>query len=194
MKRGTNMNTIQNQETQLTNKCDVFVAEALALSVVDNDSYLRASNYLKADKDLIDSIEGYWKEPKSNAYQSWKSICNKENEMKKPLQEVEKKLKKEIADYMVILEEERKKLESSIREETGMEISLAPDTPQVKGTSFQDDYSIIITDESKIPFSINGVQLLKADTSAIKKLVKLAKGNINIPGVNIEKTKIVKVR
>ncbi len=188
------MNTIQNQETQLTNKCDVFVAEALALSVVDNDSYLRASNYLKADKDLIDSIEGYWKEPKSNAYQSWKSICNKENEMKKPLQEVEKKLKKEIADYMVILEEERKKLESSIREETGMEISLAPDTPQVKGTSFQDDYSIIITDESKIPFSINGVQLLKADTSAIKKLVKLAKGNINIPGVNIEKTKIVKVR
>lgn len=188
------MNNIQTTENQLTNKCDLFVAEALALSVTDNESYLTASNYLKADKDLIDSIEGYWKEPKANAYQSWKSICAKENEMKKPLQEVEKKLKKEIADYMIILEEDRKKLEDSIRQETGMDVTLTSDTPQVKGTSFQDDYNIIIEDESKIPFSLNGVQLLKADTSAIKKLVKLAKGNINIPGIKVEKTKIVKVR
>lgn len=187
-------NITEMKDTQLNDRCTLFVNEALALSVTDNESYLTASNYLKADKDLIDSIEEYWKEPKANAYQSWKSICAKENEMKKPLQEVEKKLKKEIADYMVILEEDRKKLEASIKAETGMDVAFVSDTPVVKGTSFQDDYNIIIEDESKIPFSINGVQLLKADTSAIKKLIKLAKGNINIPGVKVEKTKIVKVR
>lgn len=181
-------------ESQLNNKCDLYIADAMKISVIDEDTYLAANSYVKGIKDLIKMISNYWEAPKKNAYSTWKSITEKETQMKKPLQNAEAKLKKEIADYLIIQEDEKQQLEETAAKETGMDVSFKANIPSVKGTSFQDDYCITIEDESKIPFSLNGVQLLKADISAIKKLAKLAKGKIEIPGVKIEKTKIVSVR
>ena len=103
-------------------------------------------------------------------------------------------MKAKISDYLLIMEDEKKKKEEELKRLTGMEVVLDVEGGSQKGISSQDDYIVTITDESLVPVTLNGIILRKVDEGAIKRLVKLAKGNIEIPGVKIEKTKIINVR
>ena len=65
---------------------------------------------------------------------------------------------------------------------------------KVDGISYRKDYNIIITDPTKVPNYINGIEIRKIDVSAIKKLVKLTGNTVTIDGITIEETKIANIR
>lgn len=186
-------------ETKLTayevdNRIKAVIEEVNKIEVVDGESMAIATAYTKKLKETIKSVEDYWKEPKQNANKAWKDICQKEKEMSEPLKDLEKVLKAKISDYLLIMEDEKKKKEEELKRLTGMEVVLDVEGGSQKGISSQDDYIVTITDESLVPVTLNGIILRKIDEGAIKRLVKLTKGNIDIPGIKIEKTKIVSVR
>ncbi|NCB43280.1 MAG: hypothetical protein EOM59_11750 [Clostridia bacterium] len=68
------------------------------------------------------------------------------------------------------------------------------ETPKVSGVSTSVDYDIQITDARAVPAYLNGIELREINLSAIKQLAKASKGEIQISGVNIVKTNLVKVR
>jgi hypothetical protein len=114
--------------------------------------------------------------------------------MSDPLKNLEKVLKSKISDYLLIMEDEKNKKEEELKRITGFDVVLDVEGSKAKGLSSIDNYIITVIDESLVPNSLNGVVLRKVDENAVKQLVKLAKGNIEIPGIKIEKTKVITIR
>ena len=90
-------------------------------------------------------------------------------------------------------------VEAAITEQNAVAISeldtkVDTGVKKVEGMSYQIDYDIIILDSNKIPVYVNGIEIRKIDTTAIKKLVKLTGNTVNIPGIEVKETKIAKIR
>lgn len=97
------------------------------------------------------------------------------------------------------LRKEGNEVEAQITEQNAIaisEIETKIETPIIKtqGVSYQSDYQIIVINPIKVPSYINGIEVRKIDTSAIKKLVKMTGNTIKIDGIEIKETKIAKVR
>jgi hypothetical protein len=71
---------------------------------------------------------------------------------------------------------------------------VKPETQKQEGISYQIDYKITVTDNLKVPTFLNGIEIRPVDLSAIKRIVKMQKGQVQIEGIKIEEEKIVKVR
>ena len=71
---------------------------------------------------------------------------------------------------------------------------IKPEIPKQAGISYQLDYKITIIDSLKVPTYLNGIEIRPVDVSAIKRIVKMQKGQVQIEGIKIEQEKIVKVR
>lgn len=179
---------------QLDDRIQKVKEQVNQIVVNDAETMQYATSFTKEIKDTIKSVEEYWKEPKQNANKAWKDICAREKEMAEPLKLLEKELKGKISDYLLIMEDEKRKKEEELKQITGFDVVLDVEGGKTKGLSSTDNYIITITDETLVPTSLNGIVLRKVDESAIKQLVKLAKGNIDIPGVKIERTKSVTIR
>lgn len=179
---------------QLDDRIKKVKEQVNQIVVVDAETMQYATAFTKEIKDTIKSVEEYWKEPKQNANKAWKDICQKEKEMSEPLKNLEKVLKSKISDYLLIMEDEKNKKEEELKRITGFDVVLDVEGSKAKGLSSTDNYIITVIDESLVPNSLNGVVLRKVDESAVKQLVKLANGNIEIPGIKIEKTKVITIR
>ncbi len=180
------------QKNYIVDKVSLVVKEATSLQVVDDESYIKAGEILLSIKDAVDQVEGFWETTRKSSYAAWKSICAKEKEMKKPLESAEKVLKAGIGAYVMIKQDERRKLEAEAKETYGVEIVLDANTPKVQGISTSTDYEVIVTDINQVPVMFNGVQICNVDVSAVKKLAKMMKGKLVIPGLKINETKIVR--
>jgi hypothetical protein len=189
--RRKTMNQVETVEV-VENSVTTVTQQATSLQVIDNVSYQVAGELLKAIKGTIKQVEGYWAEPKKSAYEAHQSIIKKEKQMTESLKESESKLKSGMSDYLRIKEDERKKLEQQALENYGVEVVLKTNTPTVEGISAITDYEITVEDISKVPTIFNGVQIVEIDTGAIKRLAKLMKGKIIIPGIKISETKTIR--
>jgi hypothetical protein len=185
------MNQLETVEV-VENRVTTVTQQANSLQVIDDSSFAYAGELLKAIKGTIKQVEGYWEEPKKNAYKSYKTIMDKISEMTDPLKQVEKVLKGSMSDYLRIKDDERKKVEQETLANYGVEVILKTDAPKVDGVSAVTDYEITVEDISKVPTMFNGIQILEPDIAAIKKLAKLMKGNIVIPGIRISETKTIR--
>lgn len=74
--------------------------------------------------------------------------------------------------------------ESEIAQEIA-DMPAAPAQDPVRGAAVRKDWEVTITDPTAVPVSVSGIVLRPVDIQAIKNLVRLAKGNITIPGVRI---------
>lgn len=187
-----NIEIVEKEEKPIVDKVQKIVLKATSLQVIDDESYNVAGELLKAVKGGIKQIEEYWEEPKSQAYAAYKTILTKINEMKKPLESAEKVLKAQIGAYLQIKDDERRKLEQQAKEQYGVEVILDTNAPKVEGISAVTDYEITVLDISKVPTIFNGVPIIQVDISAVKKLAKLMKGKLEIPGLKIEETKQIR--
>ncbi len=68
------------------------------------------------------------------------------------------------------------------------------DKPTANGTTAMKTWTIKVTDPAKVPVNVNGVEIRPVDEAAVLKLVKAMKGNIAIPGIEIEETYTMAVR
>lgn len=97
------------------------------------------------------------------------------------------------------LKEEGKDIEAQMQEEMAYAIDevktvVQPTIQKQEGISYMTDYQVFITDANKVPTYVNGIEIRPIDLQAIKKLAKMCKGNLQIEGIEIKETKVMKVR
>ena len=61
-------------------------------------------------------------------------------------------------------------------------------TPKVSGVSTSTDWEIESIDASKVPTEVAGVIIRPVDEAAVKRLIRMSKGAVQIPGVVYKKT------
>lgn len=84
--------------------------------------------------------------------------------------------------------------EAEVYDQYASGVSVRAQQPKVSGVSTSKTWKIKSIDSSKVPISFNGVELRPVDTSAVLRLVKSSKGQISIPGVEIEEDIVMSVR
>jgi hypothetical protein len=72
-----------------------------------------------------------------------------------------------------------------------VQVEIAP--PKVEGVTYISDWEVTVTDKDMVPVEVAGVILRPVDEAAVKRVVKLMKGGIKIPGVSIKEIKSVRV-
>ena len=68
-------------------------------------------------------------------------------------------------------------------EQAGQSIVLDTPKPKVDGVSTSKDWDIESIDASLVPIAIAGMEIRPVDEAAVKRLIKMSKGKIEIPGV-----------
>lgn len=119
----------------------------------------------------------------------------KEEELRKQQEEAFIKQSEEAAK----LESEGKIEESQVAFQVAIQIEETKPfveftQSKVEGISYSIDYDVTITDNALVPVSLSGIELRPVDLGAVKRLVKAAKGKIEIPGIRIVETKSARVR
>lgn len=141
-----------------------------------------------AEKDLKAKMSVYIVEEEKKARAEQEALRKaQEEEALKQLAEAEK------------LKAEGNEVEAQIQEEMAYALDevktvINPTIQKQEGISYMTDYEITVTDSKKVPAYINGIEIRPVDTQAIKRLVKMCKGNIQIEGIQISEKKVMKVR
>lgn len=89
--------------------------KALTLKVISVETYQMAGEILLLHKDMEKKIQEYFKPLKSKAHDSWKAICNAENQELGKLQPGVSHLSREMSDYNISQEKTRKAEEERLR-------------------------------------------------------------------------------
>lgn len=84
--------------------------------------------------------------------------------------------------------------EAEVYDQYATGVSVRAQHPKVSGVSTSKTWKIKSIDSSKVPVTFNGVELRPVDTSAVLRLIKSSKGQISIPGVEIEEDVVMSVR
>lgn len=192
----------------------VFAEKAKDRQITNQAELEDAAAVLKEIKGRQKRVKEIFNPIKDKTHKAWKEVCDQESGYLKPLQQAESFLKGKMGDYQMeqdrIRREEEKRLQEEARkkeearrkeqaEKTGdksiMEKPIvvpqvkvqAPEQP--KGTSFVEKWNFKIIDPNKVP-----KEFWFIDEKAIAGIVRVKKGNTNIPGVEVYATKEVRQR
>ena len=83
---------------------------------------------------------------------------------------------------------------ASVIESAGRSIIIDAPQPKAEGVSMTSDWEIESIDSSLVPISIAGMEIRPVDEAAIKRLIKMSKGKIVIPGVKYKETARISFR
>lgn len=200
-----NLLNITDQESY--NSCVEFTKNIKnATSKVKDYWKIPKENAAKVHKDIV-AKEKEMLIPLTTAEQIVKTkMINYVTEQERRRKEEESRIKAEqekmALEQLKKAEELRKQgneVEAQITEQNAVAISevetkIEPTVSKVDGISYQTDYEIIVTDPTKVPSYVNGIEIRKIDTSAIKKLIKMTGNTTKIVGIEVKETKIAKVR
>ena len=192
----------------------VFAEEAKDKHISNQTELEEAAFVLKEIKGRQKRVKEIFGPIKDKTHKAWKEVCDQENGYLNPLKQAESFLKNKMSVYQTeqdrIRREEEKRLQEEARkkeetrrkeqvEKTGDKSILekpiivaqvkvqAPERP--KGTSFIEKWNFKIVDPDKIP-----KEFLVIDEKSIASIVRVKKGNTNIPGVEVYMTKEVRQR
>ena len=73
-------------------------------------------------------------------------------------------------------------------------ISVTTDKAKADGVSTKKDWCITKIDTDNVPCSVQGINIRPVDTSAVMKLIRLSKGQINIPGITYEEKTVMIIK
>lgn len=191
------------------------VEKGKQIVIRNNEDYKNAGEFLKQVKAQEKVIVEHFAEMKEQAHKAHKAICDKENAYLKPLKTITAEIKELMSKYsteqenkrieaMLRLAQEKEKLVETLKasgqDELAEQIAesqnsvVASEIDSISGISSIDNYEIVITDATKVPSYINGVEIRTIDLTAIKQLAKANKGNLKIDGIEIRKSKQIRVR
>jgi hypothetical protein len=193
---------------------EVFAEEAKGKQITSQAELEDAAVVLKEIKGRQKRVMDIFGPLKDKTHKAWKAVCDEESNYLNPLKQAESFLKSKMGAYNMeqerlrqeeerrLQEEARKKEEARLKEQakkTGdksilekpiivPEIKIQPQE-QPKGTSFVEKWNFKIVDADKVP-----KEFLVVDEKAIASIVRVKKGNTNIPGVEVYMTKEVRQR
>lgn len=104
-------------EPQMQKEIGAISEKALALQVIDAESYALAGEILKAHKDMEKHIKTYFEPLKKTAHASWKALCDRENEELNKLKPASQHLNKTMTDWYAEEERKRKAEEARLLDE-----------------------------------------------------------------------------
>ena len=73
-------------EQELTKEANAIKKQALSIVVKDRESFEISGNMILEIDKVVKKVKEYWKDLKGDAYDTWKGICKKENDMLGPLE------------------------------------------------------------------------------------------------------------
>lgn len=85
------------------------------MKITCQEDYEKAGKLLVEIKTRIKQVKDYWKKPKADAAAAHKTMCERENEMLKPLSDAETIIKKTMVSYQAEVERARKEAEEEER-------------------------------------------------------------------------------
>lgn len=202
-------------ENELENGLAIISEKANKIVITSNEDYIAASEFIKEVKAQQKVIIEHFDDMKLKAYNAYAAIYDKEAQYLKPLKAVETEIKNLMGKYLTEQEKLKLEAEKRLKEEkealikqlqdsgqaeiaqqiaSSQDVTVKSEVDNIKGIVTQVDYQVIITDETKVPAYINGVEIRKIYVNAIKQLAKMSKGNIKIDGIEIKETKKISVR
>lgn len=192
----------------------IFAEEAKEKQITNQGELEAAAEILKEIKGRQKRVKDIFGPIKDKTHKAWKEVCDQEKGYLDPLNKAESFLKSKMGTYQMeqdrIRREEEKRLQEEARkkeearrkeqaEKTGDNSILEKPivVPQIKvqnleqpkGTSFVEKWNFKIVDPDKVP-----KEFLVIDEKAIASIVRVKKGNTNIPGVEVYATKEVRQR
>ena len=152
-------------------------------------------------KEMLDPLEKAEKiiKEKMSTYSVEKEKARKKQEEAMrllALQEMEKKIeeaaKAEAVGDMVGVENAM--AEAEVMEDVSIGGSIPTQAPKAAGVSQTKTWRITGIDSAQVPITFGGVEIRPVDEKAVLRLIKEAKGNIQIPGIQFEETVSISIR
>ena len=102
-------------EKKLESSGLMMVQQAREMRITSQVDYENAAKVLVDIKTRVKQVKDYWKKPKADAASAHRTLCDRENEMLRPLSEAEKIIKNSMVVYQAAIEAERRKAEEEAR-------------------------------------------------------------------------------
>ncbi|MBO7089834.1 MAG: hypothetical protein J6W70_08010 [Lentisphaeria bacterium] len=202
-------------ENQAQLRAEVQNVCAAEIIVVDQDTYVQANDLIGKLQTVRKEVVARFADPKKKAAEAHKAICALEKDFLNPLDSRISALKNSTTNWYaaeqarIRAEEERKRREAEeaaqiaaeaeaqgeteLAQEAVIEATMAQASvstiPKVSGTSMRVVYKAVVVDKNALPR-----EYMMPNQAMIDYVVKTNHGDIQIPGVRIEKTYINSTR
>lgn len=207
-----NTSMVENQAQLRAEVQNVCAAEIV---VVDQDTYVQANDLIGKLQTVRKEVVARFADPKKKAAEAHKAICALEKDFLNPLDSRISALKNSTTNWYaaeqarIRAEEDRKRREAEeaaqiaaeaeaqgeteLAQEAVIEATMAQASvstiPKVSGTSMRVVYKAVVVDKNALPR-----EYMMPNQAMIDYVVKTNHGDIQIPGVRIEKTYINSTR
>lgn len=111
-------------EQELLTEVSSVEVKANSMTITDETTYSAVAVFARQIKTAASKVEKFFEPIKSGAYNSWKAICNKENEFKKPLENAEKTIKNKMGVWQTKQDRIRRVKEAELRRAQQAEADL----------------------------------------------------------------------
>ncbi len=105
----------ENDEAVLSRKVTSTELEAESIIIETDEDYNNAAEFGKRVKQEAANVISFFKDMKDDAYKAHKTICDREKQILKPLQNAEAILKRVMGEYALLKERKRKAAEAETR-------------------------------------------------------------------------------
>lgn len=205
--------------TELTRQVETFPAQAQGLLVVDEPTFVRAGELLLTIKGLRKAIEETFGPIVAKAHATWKEAIAQRKKHDEPLDQAERVVKGQLADYHDAQERIRRAEEQRLRDEAALleaaeaeaagDTELAQDiletgptvavvvptsTPQMAGISYRETWGAEVTDIKALCEHVvktGQTNLVEPNMTALNGLARSLKDTLRIPGVRAVKSRSV---
>ena len=213
-----NVTVMNAEESKLGKEVSLIEQRAEAVVVASGADFEDAGLFLKQIKQAQKQVKDYWEPLRVSAKKSYDEVLNHRKEMIEPLEKAEKIVKTKVNEYSAEQEHKRRLAQAEIDrhlneaaeaeangDAVGAEYAMAEaemmegvsiaggvqhQTPKVKGISQSKTWEICESecDWSKVPVSLIGIELRPVDKAAVLRLIKMSKGQVEIPGIKFRET------
>ena len=213
-----NVTVMNAEESKLGKEVSLIEQRAEAVVVASGADFEDAGLFLKQIKQAQKQVKDYWEPLRVSAKKSYDEVLNHRKEMIEPLEKAEKIVKTKVNEYSAEQEHKRREQEEAMRrlaqaeidrhlneaaeaeangDAVGAEYAMAEaemmegvsiaggvqhQSPKVKGICESE------CDWSKVPVSLIGIELRPVDKAAVLRLIKMSKGQVEIPGIKFRET------